>query len=196
MSTVSSVHSPRSGAFWGQLPEHEHAVQIYRDDRILLDSLEGFVGTGLRSGESVIVVATASHLHELEKRLRGGWLDLDRFRWEDRYIAVLAQETLDRFMVNGMPDEERFNRVANEVIARARGGGRRLRAFGEMVGVLWAEGKKDAALRLEYLWTQLQKRERFPLFCGYARAHLRLGHLESDITSICAAHTRIVPGYV
>jgi len=196
MSTVSSVHNPRSGAFWSSLPEREHAVQIYRDDRILLDSLEGFVGTGLRSGESVIVVATAPHLHELEKRLRGGWLDLDRFRWEDRYIAVLAQETLERFMVNGMPDEERFHQVANEVIARARGRGRRLRAFGEMVGVLWAEGKKDAALRLEHLWTQLQKRERFPLLCGYARTQLRLGHLESDITSICAAHTRIVPGYV
>jgi len=178
------------------MAQDEHAVQVYRDDATLLDSLASFVGSGLRSGESVILIATAPHLHELEKRLRRDWFDLDRCRWEDRYIALLAQETLDRFMVNGMPDPVRFEQVVSQVLARARGAGRRVRAFGEMVGVLWAEGNKDAALRLEHLWTQLQKREHFPLFCGYARSQLRSGNLESDIASICAAHTRIVPGYV
>jgi len=193
---ISTLHNPRSCAFCAQLAEHEHAVQIYRDDFAFLDALESFVGSGLRAGESVIVVATASHLHELEKRLRAGWLDLDRFRWEDRYIALLAQETLARFMVNGMPDEVRFEQAASEIIVRARGAGRRLRAFGEMVGVIWAGGNKEAALRLEHLWTRLQKRERFPLLCGYARSQLRCGNIESDIATICAAHTRIVPGYV
>jgi hypothetical protein len=198
MSTTagSRLQNPRTGAFWGQMPETEHAVQVYRDDKTLLDSLESFVASGLRCGESVILIATASHLHEVEKRLRGGWVDLDRARWEDRYIAVLAQETLGRFMVDGLPDEALFEKAAKGLIERARGRGRKLRAFGEMVGVLWAEGQKDAALRLEHLWTRLQSREKFPLFCGYARAQLRAGSIESDIQSICAAHTRIVPGYV
>jgi hypothetical protein len=196
-STASSrLQNPRAGPFWGQMADTEHAVQVYRDDNTLLDSLEGFVASGLRSGESVILIATASHLHVVEKRLRGGWVDLDRARWEDRYIAVLAQETLDTFMVGGMPDEALFEKAAKGLIERARGRGRKLRAFGEMVGVLWADGQKDAALRLEHLWTGLQSRERFPLFCGYARAQLRPGSIESDIQSICAAHSRIVPGYV
>lgn len=189
-------HNPRTGAFWGEMAETEHAVQVYRDDTTFLDSLESFVGSGLRAGESVIVIATANHLHELEKRLRGGWIDLDRARWEDRYIAVLAQETLSRFMVEGKPDEELFNVVVSDVLRRARGKGRKLRAFGEMVGVLWAEGNKDAALRLENLWTRLQAREKFPLFCAYARTQLKANSIESDIQSICAAHTRVVPGYV
>ena len=196
MSTINCLHNPRSGAFWGQLAEREHAVQIYRDDNTLLDSLESFVGSGLRSGESVVIIATAPHLHELEKRLRGGWHDLDRYRWEDRYVAVLAQETIERFMCNGMPDEALFNQVVGELTSRARGQGRRIRAFGEMVGLLWAEGNKDAALRLERFWSQLQVRERFPLFCGYARSQLRRDSIESDIAIICAAHSRIVPGRV
>ena len=198
MSSIASSipTNPRAGAFWGHMSETEHAVQVYRDDKTLLDSLESFVASGLRSGESVILIATASHLHEVEKRLRGGWVDLDRARWEDRYVAMLAQETLERFMVDGMPDEALFERTAQVLIDRARGRGRKLRAFGEMVGVLWAEGRKDAALRLEHLWTRLQSREKFPLFCGYARAQLRPGSVESDIRSICAAHSRIVPGYV
>jgi hypothetical protein len=196
MSTVGNrVHNPRTGAFWAQLGETEHAVQIYRDDFTFLDSLESFVASGLRSGESVIVIATATHLHELEKRLRGGWIDLDRARWEDRYIAILAQETLARFMVDGMPDGERFEKVVAGIVERARGRGRKLRAFGEMVGVLWSEGNKNAALRLEHLWTRLQATEKFPLFCGYSRTQLSQD-AESDIRSICAAHSRIVPGYV
>lgn len=195
MGITGTLNSPRTGAFWDHLAERDHAVQVYRDDRTLLDSVESFVGSGLRSGESVIVIATAPHLHELEKRLRGGWHDIDRCRWEDRYIAVLAQETLLHFMVDGMPEESLFEQVAGDLVARARGRGRKLRVFGEMVGVLWAEGNKDAALRLEHLWIRLQARERFPLFCGYARSQLRAGSVESDIVSICGAHTRIVPGY-
>src|SRR5207248_2926176 len=121
---------------------------------------------------------------------------LDRCRWEDRYIAVLAQETLDGFMVDGVPDEALFEEAVGDMIARARGRGRKLRAFGEMVGVLWSEGNKDGALKLEHLWTRLQAVERFPLFCGYARSQLRSESIESDIQTICSAHSRIVPGYV
>ena len=193
---ASSIHNPRTGAFWGQLSETEHAVQIYRDDTTFLDSLESFIGSGLRAGESVVVIATATHLHELEKRLRRGWIDLDRCRWEDRYIALLAQETLDRFMVDGMPDEALFLKSIGEIISRARGRGRKLRAFGAMVGLLWAEGNKNAALRLEHLWGRIQAREKFPLFCGYARSQLKQDSLESDVQTICAKHTRVVPGYV
>ncbi len=192
----NSLHNPRAGAFWGQLPETEHAVQVYRDDETFIDCLESFVGSGLRSGESVVLIATASHLHELEKRLRGGWIDLDRCRWEERYIAVLAQETLDSFMVDGMPDEALFEKRVGDMITRARGRGRKLRAFGEMVGVLWSEDNKDGALKLEHLWGRLQAVRKFPLFCGYARSQLKAESLESDIRTICSAHSRIVPGYV
>lgn len=190
-----AFQSPRMGGFWGQLRDDEHAVQVYRDEPTFMDSLESFIATGLRSGESVVVIATASHLHEMEKRLRGGWIDLDRARWEDRYVAVLAQETLARFMVDGMPDEARFEATVAELILRARGRGRRIRAFGEMVDVLWSSHNKDAALRCEHLWSRVQAAHRFPLFCAYSRLHLG-NDTESDIRSICAAHSRVVPGYV
>src|ERR1700693_2196420 len=105
MGTVTNLKTIRSGVFWGEIALCEHLVQIYADDNTFLDALEGFVGSGLRAGESVIVIATAAHLHTLEKRLRGGsWIDVDRARWEDRYVALLAQETLGKFMVNGWPD--------------------------------------------------------------------------------------------
>ena len=196
MRAVSNLRAIRSGVFWGEMAPCEHVVQIYGDDNIFLDALEGFVGSGLRAGDSVIVIATAPHLHELEKRLRtGSWIDVDRARWEDRYIALLAQETLDKFIVNGWPDDKLFEKTLSRLIARARGDSRKVRVFGEMVALLWAQGNTGATVRLEHLWNKLVQAEKLPLFCAYPRAGFE-HDADASIHALCAAHSRVVPGYV
>jgi MEDS: MEthanogen/methylotroph, DcmR Sensory domain len=185
----------RSEVFWGEIAPTEHVCQIYGDETIFMDALEGFIGSGLRAGDSVIVIATAGHLHALEQRLRGNWLDLDRARWEDRYIALLAQETLGKFMVNGLPDEELFKTTVNGLITRARGNGRKVRAFGEMAAILWAEGNAGATVRLEHLWNKLQADQQFPLFCAYPRAGFTRDAAVS-IKTICDTHSKVIPDYI
>jgi hypothetical protein len=188
--------NPRGERFWGELAPCEHSVQIYGDEVSFMDALEGYVSSGLRKRESVILISTAAHLHELEKRLRANWLDIDRARWEDRYIALLAQETLDLFMVDGMPNEARFAEAVTPLLARARGAGdRKVRAFGEMVAILWAQGQCSAAIELEVLWNKLQATEQFPLFCAYPRSGFA-AEASASIQSVCSTHSRIIPGYV
>jgi hypothetical protein len=195
LGTVTALQNPRAPQFWSDLGTCDHAVQIYGNESAFLDALEGFVSSGLRNRESVILISTAPHLHELEKRLRGTWLDIDRARWEERYVAVLATETLAKFMVNGEPDEALFTQAAADLLKRARGGrGRKVRAFGEMVAILWAEGNPGAAIKLEQLWNQLQSIEQFPLFCAYPRTGFALDSAAS-IQQVCAQHSRVVPGY-
>jgi hypothetical protein len=170
-------------------------VQIYADEHFFMDALGGFVGAGLRRNEGVIVIATATHLHELEKRLRAEWIDVDRARWEDRYVAVLAQETLSRFMAGDSPDAALFEEVASALLARARGpDNRAVRAFGEMVAVLWGQGNPAAAIKLEQLWNAVQAEHGFPLFCAYPRSGFHRDAL-GDIQAVCNAHTRVLPGY-
>ena len=182
--------SPR--AAWSALAPDEHSVQIYGDDNTFLDTLEGFVTGGIFAGEGVVVIATASHLHDLEKRLRSNtWLQLDRARWEERYIALLAQEVLDRFMVNGRPGEALFGAAVRPLLARARAGRRKMRAFGEMVALLWSQGNAAAALELERLWNVLIKRERFSHFCAYPRSLFKRDD-EASFQSVCAAHSRVM----
>ncbi len=195
MGTVTALKNPRSDLFWEGLETCEHAVQIYGDETIFMDALEGFVGSGLRKGEGVILIATANHLHILEKRLRGSWLDIDRARWEERYVAVLAQETLGKFMRNGKPDEALFTQTAAALLARARGNERRVRAFGEMVAILWAEGNAGAAIQLENLWSKLQAVEKFPLFCAYPRAGFTQD-ASASINHVCSTHSKVIAGYV
>jgi hypothetical protein len=138
----------------------------------------------------VIVIATLPHRNELRERLLRDGIDVDTAARNQRYIALSAQDTLDCFMVAGMPDETLFRIAIGDVIGRARRAGRDLRAFGEMVALLWAGGNRAGAVRLEQLWNQLLGNERFPLFCAYPR--LGFGReFSSAVHHVCASHTRV-----
>ena len=183
-----------SDVYWGEMFPREHLVQIYEDDDGLMETLEEFIGDGLQRDDGVIVIATAARLAALEMRLKLSGLDLDAAQAQDRYIPVGADQALERFMVNGWPDDTLFCGVVTELVARARGNGRKVRAFGEMVALLWARGDEGAAMRLEHLWHDLCQTESFALFCAYPRAGFT-HHLAEAISEICAVHSKVIPSY-
>jgi hypothetical protein len=177
--------------FWGEIAPCEHLVQIYADEDIFLTALEGFVASGLDAGDGVVVIATPSHRHALEQRLQIRGFDLAAANLCDQFIPLDAEETLARFMVDGWPDDERFGQMVAELVGRAGHGGRRVRAFGEMVSLLWARGDCGATVRLEYLWNNLCRQGAFSLFCAYPK----IGFTESPdiaVQAICAVHSRVI----
>ena len=94
-----------------------------------------------------------------------------------------------------MPDEALFAETMKPLLARARGlGDRKVRAFGEMVSVLWCDGHCAAAAALETLWNKLQAAEELPLFCAYPRS-VFTNQASASIQGVCALHTRVIPGY-
>ena len=193
MGTVTSLPGIDPEVFWAEMSPCEHVVQIYGDDRVFLDGLEGFIGNGLRRGESAIAIATATHLHGLEKRMRQNGVDVDEARAENRYVPRLAEEVLEEFMVKDWPDEARFLESMEALIRQARGPGhRKVRAFGEMVAILWARGNHAATIHLELLWTKVLQAEKFPLFCAYPRDTFSKNATES-IVEICRIHSRVAP---
>jgi hypothetical protein len=193
LGTVSTFPVVDPQVFWAEMAPCEHVVQIYGDDRVFLDGLEGFVGNALRQGEAAIVIATAMHLHGLEERLRRNGVDVDLARRENRYVARLAEETLDSFMVEDWPDEQRFRGAMESLIRIARGSkGRKVRAFGEMVAILWSRGNHAATIHLELLWSKVCSAEKFPLYCAYPRDTFSRNATES-IVEICRIHSRVAP---
>ena len=85
-----------------------------------------------------------------------------------------------------------FRAVVGDVMAEraAAANGAGLRAYGEMVDVLWKRGEKSAALRLEEMWNELQAERSFTLLCAYA-----LGPFYKEpatIHGVCATHTDVV----
>lgn len=168
-----------------------HVVQFYNDDTAFLDSLSGFIAEGLNAGESVIIIATASHRVSLEFRLRALGFHVPDLVRDDRYIAADAGETLAKFMVDGKLDERVFKQLASQLLARAQKKGRPVRAFGEMVAVLWAKGNKTATTRLEQLWNEFRRTEDFQLYCAYpSNGFDKDSALE--IQEICSAHSKVI----
>jgi hypothetical protein len=179
--------------FWGELAPCEHLVQLYDGNDVFLDALAGFAAGGLRGEDAVVVIATSEHLNALEERLQKEGLDLISARAEDRYIPLDASETLAEFMVNGWPDDALFAATVGRILKRARGRGRQVRAFGEMVAIMWHNGFQGGTVRLEHLWHQLCQQEGFSLFCAYPRS----GFTETTqigVKQICDAHSKVIRG--
>jgi uncharacterized protein len=102
-----------------------------------------------------------------------------------------ADDTLAAFMVDGMPDQHRFRDTLVPVIERACGGRRDcvVRAYGEMVDVLWKRGQTVAATRLETLWNMLANSHAFSLLCGYSMGNF---YKAAAVDEICSHHTHVV----
>ena len=193
MGTITALPGATQ-VFWGEMAPCEHAVQIYGDDSVFIDGLEGFIGNALRNGESAVVIATVAHLHALEKRMREHGIDVEGARQENRYVDRLAEEVLSQFMVQGWPDPALFSATVTKLLEIARGQtGRKVRAFGEMVAILWARGEYAATLQMEELWTGLCKQEQFALFCAYPKDGFTKNATES-IIDICRTHSKVIPG--
>jgi hypothetical protein len=177
--------------FRGEIAAGEHIAQFYADDGVFLDTLSRFVDRGLITGEAVIVIATREHLCALEERLSGFMFGIARDRLTGAYIAVEAQEALDKFMIEGWPDDHLFLEFVMDLMERASAHGRRVRAFGEMVALLWAAGNTAATIHLEYLWNKVCKIQKLALFCAYPNTGCTEGTSKS-IADICAAHSKII----
>ena len=176
--------------FWGELSACDHTVQIYEDDAAFLDALEGFVAAGIRQGDAIILIATPVHLEGLEHRLEASGFDVSAAIVRGQYIALDARRALSKFMVDGWPDEVLFEQFVDGLLARAKGNHRKVRAFGEMVALMWAEGQCGATVRLEHLWTRLVHKESFSLFCAYPKTGFT-EDANDAIAQVCAAHSRL-----
>lgn len=180
-------------SFWTEVAPCEHLVQIYSDEDVFLDSLVGFVAGGIDANDAVIVIATPEHRELLAQRLSALGIDVPAARTAGTYVPLDAEETLAQFMVDGWPDDDRFNELIDRLLHRPRMDGRRVRAFGEMVALLLANGHKGATVRLEYLWHKLCEVERFSLLCAYPKSGFRKDPA-ALLHDIFAAHSKVVPG--
>ncbi len=125
-----------------------HAVQFYERESYLLDSVSEYIGSALSAASAGILIATPPHRDGVAQRLSARGLDVVGARAQGRYVALDARDTLSRFMVDGWPDQARFDDTIGTLISTTRERAPQVHAFGEMVALLWAEGNSDAAIRL------------------------------------------------
>jgi hypothetical protein len=182
-------------ALLDQLEPEEHVVQLYgEDDRLLTQNVGRFLEEGLKRSDGLLVIANAGHRGTLARHLKQE-RGYSRAVLEGRLVYLDAETTLARFMLDGSPDPDLFEEVVGDALrgVQKRGVHPGVRAYGEMVGVLWQAGKHAAAIRLEGLWNELLESNQVSLFCAYPidvfSPEFRIGNLDA----LLCAHTHLLP---
>jgi hypothetical protein len=170
---------------------HRHAVRFYKHSNGLCRIVANFLHAGLISHEAGIFIGTSAHLALVDANLRADGLDMDEATRCGDLQLMDAAETLSMFTVDGMPDAGRFRRVITPVLEDASGPDRHrpIRAYGEMVDLLWKRGESASAIRLEGLWNALGNTHAFSLLCGYSLTNT---YTNSAVDEICSHHTHVM----
>ena len=167
-----------------------HAVCFYEDSPSLARTVARFIGEGLAASQAAVIVATASHSACIRDQLTAMGVDSQERIEHGELLMFDADEVLNRLMVGNRPDAERFQDTINPILDRAAGSRMRLvRIYGEMVDVLWSNGREDAALSLETLWHQLIAGRKCSLLCGYSSSVCP----GEGYNAICDRHSHVEP---
>lgn len=170
----------------------QHAISFYDQDHHVVGMVAAFVEEGLAQGERVVLIATADHAAELQGAALTAGSPLAEAQADGRLLLLDATRTLAAFMTGGAPDRDLFEMSVGGVIAAAGADGSPVRAFGEMVALLWDQGNVTGALQLEDLWNELAQRHAFSLLCAYPATSLDVAPL-LDVGRVCAAHSSVRP---
>jgi PAS domain S-box-containing protein len=178
---------------WSEIGDGEHFVQFYENDKHLINSASAYVARALVSGEGAVIIATGDHRNRIQRILKRRGIDVAAARESGQYLALDAAQTLAQFMTAGSPDPARFDDSVGAAIAKLEQAWPRVRAFGEMVALLWADGNREGACQLEALWNDLAKRRSFTLFCAYPLDGFRDEATGASLSDVCSCHTRVIP---
>jgi hypothetical protein len=148
---------------------HDHILQLYQDHDFLNSAVCRYIGAGLANGDRIILFPTLTHWNAFRQLLATEGVDVQAARERGQLTVVDANELLPRFMRDAMPDPHLFNAVIADVFRQARAGGRyqKMRAWGELVDVLWERGDVAGSMNLEDLFDQLNKKIGIAMFCSY-----------------------------
>jgi hypothetical protein len=177
-----------------QSEQHGHLVQFYEaDDQLLVSNVGGYLSESLGAGGGAFMVATEEHRGALLAGLKKSGIDTAAALDAGQLTLLDAGETLAKFLVDDYPDAERFERTVGTVLRQSlvRAKGKRLRVYGEMVGILWKARQYPAAIRLEQLWNKLRKSHDFDLFCAYQIDIFDKSF--GTMGALLCAHTHLLP---
>jgi signal transduction histidine kinase len=174
---------------------HTHRVQFYDDETFLYGVVADFLGEGLSAGESAVVIATEAHRTAFCEQLAARGHDVAEARRSGQLTLLDAATALTMFMVDGEPDWDRFRSSVGKVVddIAGRQPGKSIRAYGEMVDLLWRAGNQQAAIQLEELWNDLGQLHRFDLLCAYVMSNFHQHEHATGFDRICGSHSHVTP---
>lgn len=187
-----TIPTPSRGLQWAP---HSHAVQFYERDEYLYAVVADYIAEGLVNFEPAVVIATPEHRDGMCAALQDKGFDVLNLRRDGHLTFLDAREAMATFITDQVPDAARFRESIGGILARTTEANRGapVRAYGEMVDLLWREGACDAAIHLESLWNELASTHAFTLLCAYPMENFNRERHGERFSAICDTHAHVLP---
>lgn len=196
---LAAPSPPMSFRSWQELVEQpgadRHVVQLYRDESFLQDAVAGWLRPAVTGGGVAIIIGEADHAESVLARLRGLDAPVAQAEAQGRILVLDAEASLARFMTPTGIDAHAFDAFIQDTVTKARAARTapegEIRAWGEMVNILWREGRAACAQRLEALWNMAIDAHGFRLLCSYEADHLALD-TSRRLHDMCGGHSQVM----
>lgn len=193
----SGQDNPETTDDWRDVLTHnacgDHIVQVYQEESFLAEAVAHFIEAGLVQGQGVVIIATPAHWDIFSRCFSGSAIDLDGCIASGQIAVLDAEQTLATFVRHCAPDWALFRKAIAPVLDRLTARYGSVRAYGEMVDLLWQRGEHDAANQLEEYWNRLAQTMSFSLLCAYCVDHLNPSVYGGPLERICRAHSHVIP---
>lgn len=164
---------------------------FYDHDAEIVSAVAAYAHEGLQAGDTILIIVTQDHRMAISASLSDLGIDCAALTQSGRLRLRDARTTLDSHRSDGRLELVGFEEDLRAEVVSATKDGTRLRAFGEMVTLLWEEGSVSGALHLETLWKDVIADHDVGLLCAYPTALLASAGL-SDIRETCALHSEVL----
>ena len=179
------------------LAPEQHLVQLYADadDAALLANVACYVAAGLKRKNGVLLLVPLDRWERLRAELDACDVEYGRAMEEGTLLVLDAGAIAREVIVDGEASRLRFletvGLAASSLLVRKDLSG--LRAYGELVGMLWSEGRAEVAARIEKFWNELLRADGFSLFCAYPVDVFGADFGSSRMDEVLCAHTQLLP---
>jgi hypothetical protein len=168
----------------------QHVVQFFGCDHERLTLNVGrYLSDSLRGGGGAMIVADSARSEAILRNIRER---LGSALQSQPIVLLDHRETLDRFMLDGRLDAARFDACVGAAVRELHERCGSFRTYGEMVGTLWSQGERSAAIALERSWNDLRSRVPFGLYCGYPVDVLAEEFQIGSMRGVLCNHTNVV----
>ncbi len=169
-----------------------HTVQFHGNDDQFVNDVSELVGTTLRSGEPVVIVASDETRMRVAQRLQARHMNLALFAEQGQYVEQDSALALSHVMQHGKPERRRLvdmmHRLDRLRLAGPNGPQKRLTIFGDMTVALCRNGQFEAALEIERIWHELTQSLPFLTICSYPAECFQHAGGRDQLSRLCAEH--------
>lgn len=169
----------------------EHAVLLAESRDELVAVVGDRVVDAFLGGAVVIVLATPPHRQAIDERLRAAGVDVAGALRDGRLVAFDAAQTLARLAAGGEVDHAAVAEEMGAMLRTAAAAGP-VYVFGEMVALLWEQGRVQEAIELESIWDRLIRQTPASLLCAYPGSLVDDPRHSAGLTAVCGLHSSVV----